>query len=216
MHAFLRVACLGLLLSSSAAWADIQFLDGNQPQIDDNVLFNGAGDIGGPANTVRGHLNGSPTTHVDFTSTTSLTTPSSGQALIEGALTTFTDLGILLTVPPGGTYTSLIFNINTGSDGDVTITATEGNGQVNSATSVGMAIDPLSNGQNFYTVVAINGQDIRHVTISSTVGIDDVRQVRIGGIQVAAVPEPSSVLLFGTMLAGTSYLLKRKHKSHFV
>lgn len=213
MHPFVRAACLTVLLSSSAAWADIVFSIGNNPQPgQQNVLFNNAGDLSGPANLVRGNLNQTTTTHVDFTSSTALTTPSNGQARIEGAVTMFTDLSIFLTVPPGGTYTSLIFNINSvGNTGDVTLTAVEGNGQVNVAPLFG-----LSNGENFFTVVAINGQNIRQVNISTTVGIEDVKQVRIGGVQLAAVPEPSSILLFGTMLAGVSYLLKGKHKSRSV
>src|SRR4051812_44788217 len=144
MHAFIRVACLGVLLSASAAWADIVFLDGNVGNLnDDHVLFNGSGDIPGPGTLARGHLSQSPTRHVDFTSTSTLTTPAIAQGRIEGT-PTFTDLSVFLTIPPGGTYASLIFNIDAVANGNVSITAIEGNGQVDTATSASLAIDPLS------------------------------------------------------------------------
>lgn len=214
MHAFVRIASLGLLLSAPAAWADIVFLDGNTGNLDDqNVLFNGTGDIAGPGNLVRGHLNQSTTTHVDFTSTQTLSTPATGQARIAGS-PTFDNINVFLTTPPGGTYTSLIFNIDAVANGDLAITVTEGNGTVNVGTSQGLFFDPLGqSGQNFYTVVAINGQDIRQVSISSTVGMSDISQIRIGLGPQGVVPEPSSVVLLGTMLVAAAFAGHRKYKA---
>src|SRR3954453_10869595 len=120
------------------ARGDIQFLTGNNPQPDEqNVLFNGVSDIGGPATTVTGHLN-QTSNSVTFTSTSFLTTPAIGQARIEACASadptscntnqnpvTFTDLSVFLTDPPGGVFTDFIFNLNAITDGNLTVTVTE-------------------------------------------------------------------------------------------
>jgi len=204
------------------ARADIQFLAGNNPQPDEqNVLFNGATDIGGPATTVTGHLNGTGNS-VSFTSTSFLTTPAIGQARIEACTSTdlascntsqnpvtFTDLMVSLTEPPGGVFTDFIFNLDASMDGSLTVTDTEGNGTIQTSSLLGLN----QSGQNFYTVVAINGQDIRSVSLSSTAGLTDANQLRVSGVAgLVAVPEPGSIVLLGSVMSILGFGIRRMRR----
>ena len=130
-----------------------------------------------------------------------------GQATISATDTGFTTADIFLTIPPGGVYTKIVFALSTDvqTTANFTITVTEGNGQTNAASY------SLDSGNNFFTVVAINGQDIRNVDITTQSGeIDTLKQLRIGGFgSPTAVPEPTSVALLTSVVAGIALLRKR-------
>ena len=79
--------------------------------------------------------------------------------------------------------------------------------------------DPLGNGQNFFTVLAINGQQISRISLSSTSGFADVQQVRISGLAgndgggggVPGVPDGGATLsLLGSALAGLVLLQRQR------
>jgi hypothetical protein len=220
-------AALIALTTGAVARADIQFYEQNLPQDVENVLFNDStaptSDIIGPAFTVRGHIGNTPTANcasgnvcVDVQSNENLfvNNTGGGQATIAASDGEFTTADIFLTDPPGGTYTKIIFALTgdgTGLDARATftVTVTEGNGQVSSETFT------TGSGDTFYTVVAINGQDIRNVDITTADGdaFDTLKQLRIGFTDNSnppqGVPEPASVVLLSSLIGGVALLRKR-------
>jgi hypothetical protein len=226
-------AALIALSTGAVARADIQFYEKNVPGDVDNVLFNdtsaNTSDIIGPATTVRGHIGSTPTADcasgsvcVDVKSNELLqvnnaTTGGGGQATISANDGEFTTADVFLTDPPGGVYTKIVFALTgagTGQDGQVTftITVTEGDGPPATETSATFTTTP---GNDFYTVVAINGQDIRNVNITAEGGdtLGTLRQLRLGFTDNSnppqGVPEPASVVLLSSLIGGVALLRKR-------
>ena len=189
------------------ARADIIIATGNNPQPDENVLLN----TGLSGNPIFGTTNQTGFS-VRFSSNENLTAPANGQARIEGANGDLTQLNISL---PGATFTSLILNIDAAAAGTVNFVVTEDNGQQTAGT---FALG--ASGENFFTITAINGQRISSVAFTTDVAmtitnVDDVAQVRIGGAQPSTnpVPEPVTMVLFGTGLAGVAAKVRRRRKA---
>jgi hypothetical protein len=191
------------------AQAGIVFQPGNDPQAnEENIVFNGAGTISGPALTITGRTNQSDTL-VAFTSSENLITPASGQARVEAQDGAFRDLAVYLL--DGGTFGDLIFNLNTpnGEDGVAHIT-------VHRLSGADLSYDfNVGNGGNFLTIFATAGDRMTRVDIDSNVGmnminIDDGRQFRISDIEEPTnVPEPASLGLFFAGLLGMSRLRRK-------
>ena len=199
----LSAALLMGLATAATARADIIIATGNNPQPDENVLLN----TGLSGNPIFGTTNQTGFS-VRFSSNENLTAPAMGQARIEAVDGTLTQLTIDL---PGATFTSLILNIDAAAAGSVNFVVTENNGQQTQGT---FALG--ASGQNFFTITAINGQRISSVAFTTTVAmvvtnVDDVAQVRIGGAQ-QAIPEPTTMLLLGTGIAGIAAKVRRRRK----
>jgi len=161
------------------------------------------------ANPVIGCLNGQPTTLVTGLGTELLKLPSGGQARIEASDGGFTDLTIGF-FDPGSYFDLLIFNIaNPTADGSVSFSALLSNG--NTVTSSNFALD--DNGQNFFTIASNGGTLIDTLTITTTVDMNDVRQIRFGDIlrpMPPAVPEPATLSLFGLGMAALGLRQRRR------
>jgi hypothetical protein len=200
-----------VLFAPSLSRADLSITLGNNPQPgEENVLLN-TGTIG---NTVLGTLNQSGFL-VNFTSTQVLTEPSNGQARIEATNNSshvpVTDIIFSLA---NGTFTDAIFNPfiggTIGSPGDATITVVGKDAMANPETFTGTF--SLGNGQNFFTVVASNGEVIDSISLSAIngFGFTDLHQVRISGATVPSVPETDTTLsLLGASVLALG-LLQRK------
>jgi hypothetical protein len=199
-HLTIAVAAIMGLAATPSARADIVFMLGNNPQPgEENILLNNGST--GPVVSGMTQMSG---TVVDFSSTTgqTLNEPSSGQARVQavdatGAQIAMTSVAIALA---SGNYHDLIFNPDiTGGvgtpGGTATVTVTD-QGGVNHNFDL-----PIGNGNNFATVIAINGQSIEKTTITYANGFADLRQPRIS-IAAGVVPEPSSLTLAGTGIAG--------------
>ena len=197
---FVATAALVPTLSSA-----VTFTIGNNPQPgEENVLLNS----GTTGTTVTGTTNQTGLL-VNFSSTQTLSEPSSGQARIEA--TNGTSQIALTDVTFGvanGTFTDAIFNMFIGgtigtAGGTVDVT-------VNSNSGVSTFSMSLGNGQNFLTIVAGSGELLNNISIDYATGFTDLRQVRISGATAATVPDSGSTLILLGVTVLALALIRRK------
>lgn len=206
----LALAVFGIVsVAAGTAKADIVVDLGVNNQGTDNVLLNPATNV----TTVTGTV-GPNNLVVNFTSTSGsqlLNANPSGQATVSGGLGNagFTQLSFGLA--NNDTFTRAVFNINAVISGSVVIHV-EGVNIDGGFFEDDFVVD--ANGQNFFTVTAINGQAMTSISLSAINGalFEDVRQVRLGGFEgeETPVPEPASMVLLGTGLLGAAAGLRKR------
>ena len=187
----------------AAARADIIFDTGVNNQGTANILLADAFEQA----TIIGTVN-TGAFEVAFTSAGgNLNAVASGQARITPGAANNPFSNILFSIVGGAAFTRAVFNLNADTGGDLIIRVTEDNGTVtNLATTVN------ANGQNFFTVDAINGQQIASIELLGGAGVDfeDLRQVRIGGVGGVVIPEPSLLFLVAAGLLGAAGRARRR------
>jgi hypothetical protein len=200
-----------IALGSTAAQADIVIVTGVNNQGTDNVLLNSATNV----STVTGTV-GPSNLLVNFTSNSGsdlLSANPSGQATISGGTGNdpFTQLSFGLA--NNDTFTRAVFNINAETSGSTSILVNGIN--INGGSfQQNFAVD--ANGENFFTVTAINGQLITGISLTAISGatFDDVRQVRLGGFStVGAVPESSTWAMMILGFAGVGFIAYRRRSN---
>jgi hypothetical protein len=187
-----------ILALTSPALADIVIVEGVNNQSTDDVAFEDISNITQILGSVSGQVNnfavtGTTTGPENLLSSSSITNSVFGSGSQINSL--------IFSLADVGTLSKIVFNINSAANGSVDISILEGDGTTFQSNFV---LD--GNGQNFFTITAINGQSIRTLTLTGVgTTFEDVRQLRVGGIVAgeSAVPDAATWAL---MLLGFGFV----------
>ena len=200
---------LGVILSFIASSAGATIIFNAVPSgTGNNVEFNDQPptQVG---TTIFGNINDPNDTLVQFTSSQILRTPAVGQARIESVPDGI--LNNLTTTIPGFFFDQAVFNLDATANGAANISAFDQSG------TLFAFVLPLSgSGQNFFTLTTAGGELISRVAFTTTVGLEDVSQIRFGNL--AAVPGPSVGAGLPGLIAACGGLLAlaRRRRKHVV
>lgn len=174
------------------------------PQTDANILLTSGTNL----TEVQGSFNGGGASAAGvFTSTSDrLNADASTQATISSAVDARLN-NLTFSLLNGSTFMTATFNLFTGqiSGIPVTITGFNANGtQITESFT-------LVNGSNNFGLVGTGGDRFTALSLSSTIGVPDFRQLRLGGVnQVAApVPEPGTWALMLIGFGAVGLALRR-------
>jgi hypothetical protein len=197
LFGLMTVAMFGSMMT---AHADIVVVTGVNNEGTYNVLLNPSTDV----LTVTGTV-GPGNLLVNFASTSGsglLAANPSGQATISGGTGNDPLTQLSFGLANNDVFTRAVFNINAAIDGSALLHV-EGININGGFFEDDFFVD--ANGENFFTITAINGQFIQSVWLTAINGalFEDVRQVRLGGFRVpTSVPEPGTLPLFALGLVG--------------
>jgi hypothetical protein len=207
----LATAGLACCIAAAPAKADLILQEGLVGGSGDvsNVIFNACGLGSSTGTTVQGCLQSDNSVRVNFTSTDELTIGGGGQAVISATDGAFDNFIITMADATLG-FTKLQFNIDASANGTA---AFQGVDQFGTTFDFTFALS--GNGNNFFTLNAIDGQVATSFSLISTVpisGISDLQQVRVGAADLTPVPvpAPAALALFGAGLLGLGLVRRRR------
>ena len=155
--------------------------------------------------TIFGNINDPNDTLVQFTSTQVLKTPSLGQARIESVPDGV--LNNLTTTIPGFFFDQAVFNLDATANGTANISAVD---QFGTLFPFMLSLD--ASGQNFFTLTTSGGELISSVAFTTTVGLEDVSQIRFGNLTVVPGPVVGAIPGLIAACGGLLALARRRRK----